>query len=357
VDGRWTVTATQPLPDNRYSFYATATDADDQTSGLSPELAPVDIDTTAPQFPSTPDLETASDSGLSSSDNVTNVGAAMFSGDAVAGDTVELWRNGQVVGTRVVPAGGRWMITESPAAADGTHTYTTVARDRAGNTGEQSDSLFVTKDTAGPRLVAAAFAHHRVPNQLVYQFSENVSATLGSADVRAVAVPSGAQVRPSASSYDPTTNTATFSLPTTSAHGNYRASITQGGVTDAAGNVMAAAPALDFFILTGDLNRDRVVDGRDFASLAANFGKTAGATYEQGDVNGDGAVNGSDFSLLAANFGKSVPPVVTPAAAASIAATPARHAKPRSNAASQTRVTVVRRATPALRSLVSGLRP
>jgi hypothetical protein len=69
---------------------------------------------------------------------------------------------------------------------------------------------------------------------------------------------------------------------------------------------------VDFFVLTGDLNRDRAVNGSDFAILAGNFGKT-GMTYGQGDVNGDGSVNGSDFALLAANFGKTVPAPAPPA--------------------------------------------
>jgi hypothetical protein len=72
----------------------------------------------------------------------------------------------------------------------------------------------------------------------------------------------------------------------------------------------------DFYVLTGDINRDRSVNGSDFAILAGNFGKS-GMTYEQGDLNGDGSVNGSDFALLAGNFGKTLP------APAPAAATPA----------------------------------
>jgi hypothetical protein len=63
---------------------------------------------------------------------------------------------------------------------------------------------------------------------------------------------------------------------------------------------------LDFFVLAGDINRDRSVNGTDFALLAASFGRT-GTTFEQGDLNGDGSVNGSDFAILAGNFGRSLP--------------------------------------------------
>jgi hypothetical protein len=82
---------------------------------------------------------------------------------------------------------------------------------------------------------------------------------------------------------------------------------------------------IDFFVLTGDVNRDRSVNGTDFAILAGNFGRT-GRTYQQGDLNGDGSVNGTDFAMLAGNFGKSVPApavVPAPAAAAVVRAAPA----------------------------------
>ena len=58
------------------------------------------------------------------------------------------------------------------------------------------------------------------------------------------------------------------------------------------------------YALYGDVNLDGVVDGADFAVLAANFGKSV-TGWDQGDFNYGGVVNASDFALLAANFGKS----------------------------------------------------
>jgi hypothetical protein len=69
---------------------------------------------------------------------------------------------------------------------------------------------------------------------------------------------------------------------------------------------MAADATLDFFALAGDINRDRTVNGADFAILAGNFGRT-GMSYSQGDLNGDARVDGSDFAIVAGNFGKAVP--------------------------------------------------
>jgi autotransporter-associated beta strand protein/uncharacterized repeat protein (TIGR03803 family) len=58
------------------------------------------------------------------------------------------------------------------------------------------------------------------------------------------------------------------------------------------------------YALYGDINLDGVVNGNDFAILAAHFGETVTGGWDQGDLNYDGTVNGNDFALLAENFGK-----------------------------------------------------
>jgi hypothetical protein len=119
-------------------------------------------------------------------------------------------------------------------------------------------------------------------------------------------------------SYDLVTRTATWTFPGFPAgvlpDGNYRAT-----VDPAAGGIGGPAGPLtfDFFVLTGDLNRNRAVDGTDFAILARNFGRS-GAAPGEGDLNGDGRVDGGDFALLAGKFGKGLPP---PSAAAAAVAT------------------------------------
>jgi hypothetical protein len=58
--------------------------------------------------------------------------------------------------------------------------------------------------------------------------------------------------------------------------------------------------------LTGDIDRDGRVDGKDLTRLARAFGsRTPEARYEAGaDLNGDGIVDGTDLAGLAANFGR-----------------------------------------------------
>ena len=53
----------------------------------------------------------------------------------------------------------------------------------------------------------------------------------------------------------------------------------------------------------GDANIDHLVDVGDLGILAANYGKTSGATWAQGDFNGDGKVDVGDLGILANNYG------------------------------------------------------
>ena len=89
--------------------------------------------------------------------------------------------------------------------------------------------------------------------------------------------------------------------------GNYRVTIPAVTAPDLQGTPPAEDVAFDFFVLTGDFNRDRRVDLADFTTLAGNFGRD-GATFAQGDANYDGRVDLADFTLLAGRFGASLPP-------------------------------------------------
>jgi hypothetical protein len=55
--------------------------------------------------------------------------------------------------------------------------------------------------------------------------------------------------------------------------------------------------------IPGDANGDGKVDVGDLGILAANYGKTSGATWTMGDFTGNGAVDVGDLGILAANYG------------------------------------------------------
>ncbi|WP_337842696.1 Ig-like domain-containing protein [Rheinheimera sp.] len=109
------------------------------------------IDTTAPNAPSTPDLAAGSDSGASSSDNITNDTTPTLTGVAESGSTVTLYdTDGTTALGSATATGGAWSITAAPALSEGSHTLTAKALDAAGNESVASAGLTVTIDSTAP---------------------------------------------------------------------------------------------------------------------------------------------------------------------------------------------------------------
>jgi len=67
---------------------------------------------------------------------------------------------------------------------------------------------------------------------------------------------------------------------------------------------------LQFFVLAGDINRDRKVDTMDFNILSGNFGVVA-ASHSNGDLNYDGTVDSKDLNIFQSQNGKSLPTPAT----------------------------------------------
>ncbi|MER2517959.1 MAG: Ig-like domain-containing protein, partial [Candidatus Accumulibacter phosphatis] len=107
--------------------------------------------------PSAPDLDATSDSGLSSTDNLTSVTTPTVSGSgAENGATVTLYEGATVRGTAVAGVGGAWSITSSPLS-DGNHTLTAKQTDLAGNVSTLSSGFTVTIDSTPPAAGTLAF--------------------------------------------------------------------------------------------------------------------------------------------------------------------------------------------------------
>lgn len=114
------------------------------------------LDTTAPTAPAGLDMTAASDSGLSNTDNLTQVTTPTITGSgAEAGATVTLYDTDgtTVLGTATANGAGNWSITASALGA-GAHTLTAKVTDAAGNTSPASTGLVVTIDTAAPTAIA-----------------------------------------------------------------------------------------------------------------------------------------------------------------------------------------------------------
>ncbi|EJE50104.1 putative Ig domain-containing protein, partial [Acidovorax sp. CF316] len=114
------------------------------------------IDTVAPAASSPPDLDTASDTGASSTDNITSTITPTFTGTAGLNADVTLYDTDgtSVLGSTTADGAGNWSIT-SIAMATGAHTLTTKASDAAGNSSAASLSLSVTIDPTAPAFASA----------------------------------------------------------------------------------------------------------------------------------------------------------------------------------------------------------
>jgi len=147
--GAWTITSSA-LSDGVHTLKAKVTDDAGNTGAASTPLS-VTIDTTAPSAPGTIDLDSGSDTGVSSSDNVTSDTTPTFNGTAEANSTITLYDTDgtTVLGTTTADGSGNWTITVSTLAS-GSHTLTVKAKDAAGNESGASSSFSVTIDTTAP---------------------------------------------------------------------------------------------------------------------------------------------------------------------------------------------------------------
>ncbi len=243
--GTWTIVTTASLANGVHSISATATDVAGNVSVVSSALS-VTIDTIAPVAPSAPDMTAASDTGKSSTDNITSITTPVFTGTAEANSTVTLYDGTTVVGTGVAAA-GKWTITASALAA-GVHSIIATATDAAGNVSVASTVLAVTIESSiappsTPDLVAASDSGVSNTDNITKTVRPNFTGT--------------AALGNSVTLYDGTTAIGTANANATTGVWTITAATLADGThsitakaTDAAGNVSVASGALSVTIDT-----------------------------------------------------------------------------------------------------------
>ncbi|MBI2932312.1 MAG: fibronectin type III domain-containing protein, partial [Planctomycetes bacterium] len=107
------------------------------------------IDTTAPAQPGPPDLDAASDTGSSSTDDLTSDTTPTLTGTAEANAVIDLYADASWVGTATANGAGSYTVT-SAALADGSYDFTVTATDAAGNVSLASPALVVAIDATVP---------------------------------------------------------------------------------------------------------------------------------------------------------------------------------------------------------------
>lgn len=254
-----------------------------------------------------PDLDAASDTGFSATDNITRDTTPTFTGSTTPGNTVRVFLNNVLRGTATANASGVWTVTTG-ALANGTYSVVTTVSDGTLTSLRSSPSTVVI-DTVAPSITAGTFPQNVSPQQLQITYNENVGGGFETNDAIVTNLTTGQTLDSATFAFDVNTPTNTINLrfpgqPSSIVpQGNYTVSVQS---NDAAGNAMTSPFNFTFWILYGDSNRDRMVNLSDFAQMSANFGQSP-RSFGQGDYNFDGIVNISDFSLLAANFNTSLP--------------------------------------------------
>ncbi|MFM9111240.1 MAG: Ig-like domain-containing protein, partial [Prochlorococcaceae cyanobacterium] len=153
-NGSWSVTPSVPLANGPISLTLTATDAAGNSS--APLILPITIDSIAPAAPTVaPDLLASSDTGASSSDNITSDSTPTFDLPALpAGVTgVRVYVDGVAVAA-VLESNGDVTITSPLSNGSKAITYAWI--DAAGNISGPSPALPITITTAAPAAPTSA---------------------------------------------------------------------------------------------------------------------------------------------------------------------------------------------------------
>ena len=104
---------------------------------------------TVTAVPNAPTITAVSpDTGVSTSDGVTNATTIVLSGKADSGTTVHIYEGGNLVGTAT--ANGTWSATLASSLSEGSHTFTANATDSSGHTSAFGGAFTVTVDITPP---------------------------------------------------------------------------------------------------------------------------------------------------------------------------------------------------------------
>lgn len=118
------------------------------------------IDTIAPQAPADLDLQAASDTGISTTDNITSDTTPSIALKCEPNSTVKLYKNSQaynndqplVQAPCTVASEGTVTLTPPSALTDGTYSLIATQTDIAGNKSPNSTPLSITIDTVSPAV-------------------------------------------------------------------------------------------------------------------------------------------------------------------------------------------------------------
>jgi hypothetical protein len=192
--------------------------------------------------PSIPDMTAASDTGSSTTDNITRNVSPTFTGAVALPDSTSatLYVDGVAKGTAAVAANGSFSLTPTTALTNGRHTITASETTAGGTETMSAGSLAVTVDTVAPLVTAKAPA----VNSMAVSQTGNVTATFnepisGLSAARFTLKNAAGAVVAAPVTWTAATRVATLNpTATLAADKRHTASLTA-GLTDLAGNPLA----------------------------------------------------------------------------------------------------------------------
>jgi len=266
----------------------------------------------------TPDLVAAFDTGLLDDDNVTNLdngttgNVLQFTvGGTIAGATVKVYADGTEIGAATATGASTVVITNGENdLADGLHSITSRQTPPGSPESPDSAALIVRVDTQAPNAVGDVVNEGQAQRSNVHWLTIRFDEPVNVSGVTALSVINDTTGETAdignAVLLDNDTDEVGWDLWSTGTSlledGYQTAGLSTSGVTDVAGNPLAAEHQVLFHRLLGDLDGNCRVNFGDFSLLAQNFDPLAGEPHRTGDVNGDGRVNFGDFSTLSSHF-------------------------------------------------------
>lgn len=180
--GTYSITASALGADAIYDLHTTRMALGGNESAAGPTLS-VALDTTE-AAPGTPNLHVDSDTGFSTTDDITNDTTPTFTVSCLGADTVTLKSDGSTVATGSC-SGESVTLTPGSALSAGTRSITATQTDPPGNVSAASDALSVTIDTTAPSAPTVAVSDALVQDEdadgtftVTLTFGENMDQTV-----------------------------------------------------------------------------------------------------------------------------------------------------------------------------------
>jgi hypothetical protein len=199
---------------------------------------------------------------------------------------------------------------------------------------QSNRAIVIGTDVDPPEVLSASF-EFLTSQQLVVQFSEDVSQGLASADVIFTNTTLNQIINPTDITllWDAPTKTARFRASTLLPDGNYTAQVLGTGISDLAGNPLDGDADLvaggnyntAFFVKAGDADRNRTVDVADLGILATNWQQSP-RNFGEGDFDYNGTVDVNDLGILATAWQSTLAMPLAPVSSSSpFSRTPAKN--------------------------------